>query len=177
MKIFITGQSGTGKTTVLKELGRRGYTTFNTDDMPGVSRFEIKATGEAAEWPAGYIDWSHYAWNWQVPAIDEILTTPGTIFVGAIVGNQSDYYALFDHFIVLTVDDDELYRRRTSREEQRTSDRPKNIRQSVARNQANIAKFIAAGATPIKNEGAIEEVADEILSFCGLPKVAGGHNA
>jgi adenylate kinase family enzyme len=171
MKIFITGQSGTGKTTVLKELARRGFATFNTDDLPGLTRLEIKATREPAEWPAGHIDWGFYAWNWQDREIRKIIATQGDIFVGAIVGNQAQYYPLFDTIIVLTVDDEELFRRRTTRQEQRKSDRPQNIRESIAHNQANIAKFIKAGAIPVQNNLPIDEVADEILrvSRAGKP--------
>lgn len=168
MKVLLTGQSGTGKSTILGELRKRGFATFDTDDLPGVTRLEIKATGAPAEWPAGYIDWGYYAWNWQAKPLRAIMNTPGTIFVGAIVGNQKEFYPLFDRIVVLTIDDDELYRRRTARTSHRPNDSEENIIRSVARNQEKIASFIRAGALPIANDRPVATVVDEILTVLGL---------
>ena len=50
MNVLITGSSGTGKSTVIKELKRRGYTAIDGDEEPGLSRLEIQETGEPTDW-------------------------------------------------------------------------------------------------------------------------------
>ena len=100
MKVFITGTSGVGKTTLIDELARRSYVAFNTDDIPGATRLEIKATGQAVEWPTGYVDWQKYAWNWQDAKLKELLSSADLVFIGAIVGNWTVYASLFDKIFV-----------------------------------------------------------------------------
>jgi len=164
-KVFITGQSGSGKTTVLTELERRGYTTYNTDDILGVTRLELQETGKPVAWPKGYVDWTKYTWNWQDSELRKLLDQESTLFVGAVVGNQANYYHLFDYLFVLTIDDNELRKRRLNRNEHRYNDGHKNVEESVTRNRENTAAFIAAGAIPIAANRPVSEVADEILTI------------
>lgn len=49
MKAFITGSSTVGKSTLASELNRRGITTIDGDDEPGLCRLVVKGTGEPAE--------------------------------------------------------------------------------------------------------------------------------
>lgn len=163
-KVFITGQSGSGKTTVLRELARRGYTTYNTDDLPGITQLELQETGEPVAWPNGYIDWNKYSWNWQDSELRKLLDQDDTVFIGAVVGNQAEYYHLFDYLFALTVNDAELRRRRLNRNERRHNDGDKNIEESVARNRENTAAFIAAGALPIASDRPVSAVVDDILA-------------
>jgi dephospho-CoA kinase len=52
-KFLITGRQGSGKTTVIKQLQKLGYTAYNTDDLPDVTKLQDKETGETIEWPEG----------------------------------------------------------------------------------------------------------------------------
>jgi RNase adaptor protein for sRNA GlmZ degradation len=55
MRVLVTGMSGTGKSTVVHELRRRGYAAYDADD-----------DGYSEPAPGG-------AWHWRVEAIDELL--------------------------------------------------------------------------------------------------------
>lgn len=59
-------------------------------------------SGRAVDWPPKPIDWSKYAWNWQGEELKKLLASDETVFVGAIVSNQAQFYDLFDKIFVLT---------------------------------------------------------------------------
>jgi gluconate kinase len=113
---LITGDAGSGKSTVARALARRGYLAHNTDDMPDVTRLEDHH-GRPVEWPEGPVDWSKYAWNWQESALRKLLAGTGTVFVAAIVSNQEKFYSLFEAIFVLVVDPSTLQHRLQSRTE------------------------------------------------------------
>jgi hypothetical protein len=45
MKYRVTGQAGSGKSSVAAELGRRGFIAYDTDAIPGVTGFDYADTG------------------------------------------------------------------------------------------------------------------------------------
>lgn len=57
-KYLITGVAGSGKTSILRELARRGFTTYNSDHLPEVTRLENKAEQPVA-WPERPVDWTN----------------------------------------------------------------------------------------------------------------------
>ena len=100
-KYLITGRQGSGKTTVIKQLQKLGYTAYNTDDLPDVTKLQNKETNETIDWPEGKVDWSRYAWNWQKPEIEKLLASDEIVFIGAVVSNQVDFYPMFDKVLLL----------------------------------------------------------------------------
>ena len=45
MKVLVTGQAGSGKSSVAAELARRGFAAYDTDAMPEVTGFDSVETG------------------------------------------------------------------------------------------------------------------------------------
>ncbi len=89
-KILITGMSGTGKSTALRHLERRGHTTVDTD------------TDAWSRWvtlPDGSADWI-----WREQAITDLLSGHGEghLFVAGCKTNQGRFYPLFDHVVLLS---------------------------------------------------------------------------
>jgi dephospho-CoA kinase len=88
--------SGTGKSSSLFELRKRGYETVDTDD-------------------AGWSVWSDadggYVWNEQ--RIDELLDRErsATLYVSGTVSNQGRFYARFDAVVLLSAPADVLIER------------------------------------------------------------------
>jgi shikimate kinase len=84
--------SGTGKTTVLDELRRRGHLTLDTD----------------------YDGWvlDH---KWDEPRMSAFLRDHGDVFVAGTVENQGSFYDRFDYVVLLSAPLHVLLARVTSR--------------------------------------------------------------
>ena len=90
-KILVTGMSGTGKSTALVELSRRGYRVVDTDE-------------------AGWSDWSTSKTTggrerlWSEERMTELLRSvdQSTLFVSGCVRNQVTFYDRFDAIVLLT---------------------------------------------------------------------------
>jgi len=89
-KIFVTGMSGTGKSSALRLLEERGHRAVDTD------------TDEWSEWITerdGSQDWI-----WREEAIGVLLNDPrpGHLFVAGCKSNQGKFYPLFDNIALLS---------------------------------------------------------------------------
>lgn len=83
--VLVTGMSGTGTSTALLELARRGHQVVDTDDV-GWSH-DVPAPG-----PSGFER------LWREDAITALLDhhTSGSLFLSGCVANQGRFYPRFD---------------------------------------------------------------------------------
>jgi dephospho-CoA kinase len=165
VKVFITSTSTVGKSTVIKELERRGFAAIDGDDEPELCRLEVKATSEAVEWPKGYVDWSYYAWNLQEAKLKQLLTQNETVFLAGIFGNQSAYYHLFDKLVVLTITPEEHAKRLQGRHRRSAGDDEQNMADRLTMYPVHLQRFLDAGAIPIDASGTAITTADAILEL------------
>jgi shikimate kinase len=96
-RVLITGMSGTGKSTVIGELARRGYRAYDADEgelSELVSVPEDEPTG-----PGPGQDWV-----WREDRIQQLLSsTDGEVlFLAGCAANQGRFYPQFDHIILLS---------------------------------------------------------------------------
>jgi dephospho-CoA kinase len=103
LRVLVTGMSGTGKSTVLQELGDRGHRVVDTD------------TDEWSRWatlPDGSTDWI-----WREDAMTGLLTghDRGKLFVSGCKSNQADFYHLFEHVVLLSAPPEVMLARIASR--------------------------------------------------------------
>jgi dephospho-CoA kinase len=86
-RILVTGMSGTGKSTVLAELRRRGYDVVETDEP---------------EW----MEWSNEdgGYLWREDRVAELLAREreAPLFVSGTVSNQGRFYPDFDAVVLLS---------------------------------------------------------------------------
>jgi dephospho-CoA kinase len=96
----VTGMSGTGKSTALGALARRGFGVVETDVPPW------SAWSEAA---GGYV--------WREDVVRELLAGERrrTLYVSGAVSNQGLFYPLFDAVVLLSAPQEVLLRRIASR--------------------------------------------------------------
>jgi dephospho-CoA kinase len=96
--VFVTGMSGTGKSSVLAELGRRGHEVVDTD----------------------YGDWIDRGSEplWREERIAALLDEhrDGTLFMAGCVANQGKFYERFDAVVLLSAPADVILERVAVRE-------------------------------------------------------------
>ena len=103
-RVLITGMSGTGKSTALAELARRGHRVIDAD----LSAWNVEVTS-----PAG----SGAEQLWRQDAMDALLAQPvaGWLFVAGCASNQGSFYDRFDAVVLLSAPADVLLDRISSR--------------------------------------------------------------
>ena len=142
--VLVTGMSGTGKSSALAELTRRGHRVVDTD----------------------YGDWIEEGPErlWREDRIDALLTEHdnGLLFVSGCVPNQGKFYPRFDAIVLLSAPADVIVERVGTRD---TNDYGKSEaeRESILRDLAAVEPLLRAGATAeIDTRVSPPEVADEL---------------
>ena len=79
-RVLVTGMSGTGKTTVLAELRRRGHMTVDTD----------------------YDGWELPNGTWDEQRMLHLLAANPDVVVSGTVENQGRFYDRFEHVVLLS---------------------------------------------------------------------------
>ena len=96
MRVLVTGMSGTGKSTALVELEKRGFRVVDTDSP------------EWSEWiPADD------EWLWREDRMAELLAEDSdpALFVSGCMSNQGKFYDRFDAVVLLSAPADVLLER------------------------------------------------------------------
>ena len=99
-RVLLTGMSGTGKSSVVRELVARGYKAIDTDD------------GWSEPTPDG-------RQRWREDAIRRLLDTEDAevLFVAGCEENQAQFHPCFDHVVLLSAPVDTLLERLETRTE------------------------------------------------------------
>jgi shikimate kinase len=94
-RILVTGMSGTGKSSALADLGRRGYRVVDTDD-PGWREYR--------EYDQSSDELHRGEWLWVEDRITRLLNSVDgrSLFVGGCVSNQSKFYDRFNAVVLLS---------------------------------------------------------------------------
>jgi hypothetical protein len=153
---LIEGVSGTGKTSVCRELRRRGYHAINGD-----TDLAYQGDPETGK-PTGGLTHEHHLWDVaKVRALVADNEAPVTFFCGGS-RNFSTFVDLFDGVFVLDVDLDTLDRRLDARPADEWGHRPEE-RALVHRLHRTKPDVPADGVT-IDATAPLSDVVDEILS-------------
>ncbi len=155
--ILVTGMSGTGKSTALVELARRGHRVADTDY--GDWSEDVPLAGEAGSEQL-----------WREDRIEALLAehSDGALFVSGCVANQVKFYPRFDAIVLLSAPVDVVLQRVASR---RTNNFGKTDaeRARIVDDLRTIEPLLRAGATvEIDTRKPVDEVADHLESIAGI---------
>ncbi len=152
---LVEGVSGTGKSSVFRELQRRGYLAIDGDTE--LAYQGDPATGE----PLAVAAHEHHIWDVdRVRALIANQTEDMTFFCGGS-RNFSKFVDLFDRVFVLQIDVDTLNRRLDDRPEGEWGGRPADRELIVRLHRTQ--EDVPGNATVIDATASLSHVVDEIL--------------
>jgi thymidylate kinase len=152
---LVEGVSGTGKSSVCRELQRRGYFAVNGD-----TELAYQGDPDTGEPLAGAAHEHHI---WDVDRVRALIANPNeemTFFCGGS-RNFSKFVGLFDGVFVLQVDVGTLKRRLDDRSEDEWGGRPAERELILCLHRTQ--KDVPGNATVIDGTARLSHVVDEIL--------------
>ena len=163
---LIEGVSATGKTSVCRELNRRGYQAVNGDRK--LAYQGDPETGAAT----GTADHEHHIWDVDlVRAMVADQQERATFFCGGS-RNFSTFLDLFDEVFVLDIDIDTLHQRLDERPQDEWGSKPSE-RDLIVRLHHSKEDDPSVGVV-IDATRPLPDVVDEILEHVGQANAAGG---
>lgn len=149
--MLVTGMSGTGKSSVLGELARRGHRVVDTDYGDWIDEVPRSDGGGTER-------------VWRDEAIEGLLDEHGdeVLFVSGCVPNQGAFYPRFDAIVLLRAPRDVIVERIATRETNRFG-RSAAEREAILRDLEEVEPLLRAGATAeIDTQAPLREVADAL---------------
>lgn len=175
--IYITGVPGTGKSTVRQELLRRGYEAYGGAE-DNIAAFYNKETGERLE---GWVEAKDRTPVWKAKHTWKIARETAEVlkekakdkpvFLCAVTYNDTnELWGLFDHAIALTIDEETLKQRLTTRTNNDVGKTLQEFNDILERQKTAKQKYEALGAKTVDATQPIEKVVDEIVNLIQMPK-------
>jgi hypothetical protein len=164
---LVTGNPGSGKSELARELIRRGVMAIDPDDDPELAHWEDAAghevTGPAR--PDGQWLRSH-RWVWNRYRIEAVLSVHNrAVFVCGIARNQDDLWDLFDRVFLLRIDGSTQEARLAAHDAQHPPGRSEAGRREIRKGRAVFeAQMLRAGAIALDGTAQTAIVADELIS-------------
>jgi broad-specificity NMP kinase len=157
--VLVTGMSGTGKSTALAELARRGHRVVDTD-YGGLSEEVPPSDGREREQ------------LWREDRIDALLNEhddDGVLFISGCVTNQGKFFSRFDAVVLLSAPADLILERLAVR---KTNDFGKTDaeRDLIVHDLVTVEQLLRTTSTAeIDTRAALDEVVDAIERISKLP--------
>jgi len=117
-KIYITGISGTGKSTIARQLKDYSFKVVSIEDIPSLCAWRSKKTKKFIDY-GGKLDEKfikEHEWICNVDKLKELMGESGVIVLG-LVSNQDEFLHLFDEVILLQCPQDVFIKRIQQRDD------------------------------------------------------------
>lgn len=174
--IYVTGISGSGKSTVRSELRARDYEAYDVDE-DGFKSWYNTDTGAVSTdqraWKDTDVEWRRmYQLKIARPKVarlaDVALQAVKPTFVCGTTPNDGDVWDLFDRVIHLSVSNETLRQRLAARVNNDYGKHPEELQDILGWNVDAAERNHAHGAILANGERPVEEVVDEILQHVEL---------
>jgi adenylate kinase family enzyme len=166
MNYLITGVAGSGKSTIAKELRKRGYAAYDTE--VGFSYFVNKKTGQRVHRPANpTLEWyEKHERVFDEKVLKNLLIKHANepLFICSITANQKKFYPIFKKIFLLTIDKDTLVGRISSRTDNYFGKHPVEFSRLLARHDQFDEELKNIGAIPVDARLPLEKVTNSILA-------------
>jgi hypothetical protein len=165
--VWVTGNSGTGKSTVCGVLRARGYVAVDADE-DGFCRWIDRAKGAIVTdppypVPEGWLD--RYGWvivRERVEALVEESRSRIAFLCGS-AENEADVRDLFDVTVCLVIDEDTLRHRLATRTTNPFGQHPEELAAALKWNPRMRAMYEGLGAAIIDASKPVTEVVDSVI--------------
>ncbi|GGY17103.1 AAA family ATPase [Streptomyces djakartensis] len=166
--VWLTGNSGTGKSAVCGVLRERGYVALDADE-DGFSRWIDRANGDLVTdppypVPRGWLD--RYGWVISRERVETLAeeSCSRIAFLCGSAENEADVRDLFDLTVCLVIDEDTLRHRLATRTTNPFGQHPEELAAALKWNPRMRAIYESLGATVIDAASKpVTEVADSVL--------------
>jgi shikimate kinase len=163
-RVLLTGMSGTGKSTVIKELAGRGFRAVDADDH-GLSEWVAVSLDEPTGLGPGQ------DWVWREDRIQDLLSSDDVevLFLSGCSPNQGKFYPQFDHIVLLTAPAAVLVERLATRTTNPYGKHPDEVARVLAVQQT-IEPLLRAGAgLEVDTSAPLDQVVATVLRLAQPP--------
>jgi len=171
---YITGISGSGKSTVLSELKQHGYEAYDVDEAgPVAAKWTHNTTGyihpkssvkQADRTPEFIAEHS-----WKVPRheVIDLSDKAGVkdVFLGGAIANEPELQDLFKTVFALAIDDNTLKQRLANRTSNDWGKNPHELEYTLAVNQELAERYHRLGYTVIDATRPTDAILSEIINY------------
>jgi dephospho-CoA kinase len=167
--VWVTGNSGTGKSTVRIELARRGRLSFDTDE-DGMTVWRHRSTGVEVDYPGGGNhpeNWlEEHGWIIDRPRVERLaeLAREQTVFLCGSVENEDEVWDLFDTVVCLVLDESTLRERIAARTTNEFGKRPEELEAILKWNPTMETSYRGLGALVVDANQPLADIVDQILA-------------
>jgi len=165
-KYFITGISGTGKTTIANELNKKGLYSIDADYWEfGLCSWKNKETKQKAhfEYGIGREFLKNNAWYCDVEKLKKLMDVNNDVVVVGLLENQNEFLNLFDKIFLLKCSEKTFFERIDNRTTNSFGKDPSEKEHILNFYKDFEEDLINRGAIIINCEKSINNVVDEIL--------------
>lgn len=168
--IYVTGVSGSGKSTVMNELKRRGYKAYDVD-TGGIAAFYHNESGKKVGHAEAWIrtpEWrKHHSWQMSREIVEGLAEQAKTelVFLCGASANDEDMHDLFDQIIALSLSAKTLEQRLLSRTGSEYGVREDERWSALEWHKTADQDYLDMGAVLVESDGSIAEEVDEIIKI------------